>query len=128
MLMPPRAADSWDWCALLPSMAVTPQQDNLKLWVRDSVENRGIVFPMVPAGKKDANGYPVGNDVTADVAIRRAINYAINRKQLAEQVMEGHAIPAYSAVQGLPWQNPSVVFSDGDIAKRAPSSKRLAGR
>ncbi len=54
---------------------------------------------MVPAGKKDANGYPVGNDVTADVAIRRAINYAINRKQLAEQVMEGHAIPAYSAVQ-----------------------------
>ncbi|VFS16272.1 ABC-type transporter, periplasmic subunit [Salmonella enterica subsp. enterica serovar Typhimurium] len=48
---------------------------------------------MVPAGKKDANDYPVGNDVTADVAIRRAINYAINRKQLAEQVMEGHAIP-----------------------------------
>lgn len=102
---------------IAPSMAVAPQQDNLKLWVRDSVENRGIVFPMVPAGKKDANGYPVGNDVTADVAIRRAINYAINRKQLAEQVMEGHAIPAYSAVQGLPWQNPSVIFSDGDIAK-----------
>ncbi|SUG15557.1 ABC-type transporter, periplasmic subunit [Salmonella enterica subsp. arizonae] len=72
---------------IAPSMAVAPQQDNLKLWVRDSVENRGIVFPMVPAGKKDANGYPVGNDVTADVAIRRAINYAINRKQLAEQVM-----------------------------------------
>ncbi|EDQ7153682.1 ABC transporter substrate-binding protein [Salmonella enterica subsp. enterica] len=102
---------------IAPSMAVAPQQDNLKLWVCDSVENRGIVFPMVPAGKKDANGYPVGNDVTADVAIRRAINYAINRKQLAEQVMEGHAIPAYSAVQGLPWQNPSVIFSDGDIAK-----------
>lgn len=61
--------------------------------------------------------------MTADVAIRRAINYAINRKQLAEQVMEGHAIPAYSAVQGLPWQNPSVVFSDGDIVKRAPSRR-----
>ncbi|SUG33673.1 Nickel ABC transporter, periplasmic nickel-binding protein nikA2 [Salmonella enterica subsp. arizonae] len=25
--------------------------------------------------------------------------------------------PPYSAVQGLPWQNPSVVFSDGDMAK-----------
>ncbi len=37
-----------------------------------ALKNRGIVFPMVPAGKKDANGYPVGNDVTADVAIRRA--------------------------------------------------------
>ncbi|EOH3002616.1 TPA: ABC transporter substrate-binding protein [Citrobacter freundii] len=102
---------------IAPSMAVAPQQQNLKLWVRDSVENRGIVFPMVPAGKKDANGYPVGNDITADVAIRRAINYAIDRKQLADQVMEGHAIPAYSAVQGLPWQGQSVAFKDGDSEK-----------
>ncbi|HBV7424312.1 TPA: ABC transporter substrate-binding protein [Citrobacter freundii] len=102
---------------IAPSMAVAPQQKNLKLWVRDSVENRGIVFPMVPAGKKDANGYPIGNDITADVAIRRAINYAIDRKQLADQVMEGHAIPAYSAVQGLPWQGQSVVFKDGDSEK-----------
>ncbi|MDU2297879.1 MAG: ABC transporter substrate-binding protein [Citrobacter freundii] len=102
---------------IAPSMAVAPQQKNLKLWVRDSVENRGIVFPMVPAGKKDANGYPIGNDITADVAIRRAINYAIGRKQLADQVMEGHAIPAYSAVQGLPWQGQSVAFKDGDSEK-----------
>ncbi|MDI5811256.1 hypothetical protein MJM95_28540, partial [Salmonella enterica subsp. enterica serovar Anatum] len=27
---------------IAPSMAVAPQQDNLKLWVCDSVENRGI--------------------------------------------------------------------------------------
>lgn len=53
------------------------------------------------------------------MSLSDAINYAINRKQLAEQVMEGHAIPAYSAVQGLPWQNPSVIFSDGDIGKSA---------
>ncbi|HED2479378.1 TPA: ABC transporter substrate-binding protein [Citrobacter youngae] len=102
---------------IAPSMAVAPAQQNLKLWVRDSVENRGIVFPMVPAGKKDANGYPVGNDITADIDIRRAINYAIDRKQLAGQVMEGHAIPAYSAVQGLPWQGTSVAFKDGDAEK-----------
>lgn len=34
-----------------PSLSVTPQS-GLKLWVRPSVENRGIVFPMTPAGKK----------------------------------------------------------------------------
>lgn len=102
---------------IAPTMAGTPQQNNLKLWVRDSVENRGIVFPTVPAGQKDAQGYPIGNDITADVAIRRAINYAINRQQLADQVLEGHAVPAYSAVQGLPWQNPAVAFKDGDMAK-----------
>lgn len=31
--------------------------------------------------------------------------------------MEGHAIPAYSAVQGLPWQGQSVAFKDGDSEK-----------
>ncbi len=36
---------------IAPSMAVAAA-DNLKLWVRDSVENQGIVFPMnLPAGK-----------------------------------------------------------------------------
>ncbi len=39
--------------------------------------------------------------------------------------MEGHAIPAHSAVQGLPWQNPSVVFSDGDIVKRHTEDKTV---
>ena len=101
---------------IAPSVAVTPRQ-GLKLWVRPSVENRGIVFPTTPAGKKDANGYPVGNDITADVAIRRAINYAIDRQLLADQLMEGHAIPAYTAVQGLPWDNPKASFKDGDIAR-----------
>ncbi|WP_434667424.1 ABC transporter substrate-binding protein [Aeromonas sp. NJAU223] len=88
----------------------------LKLWVRPSVENRGIVFPVQAAGGKDAQGNPVGNDVTSDVALRRAINYAIDRKLLADQLLEGHAIPAYSAVQGLPWYNPAVAFKDGDPA------------
>ncbi|WP_227729548.1 ABC transporter substrate-binding protein [Yersinia proxima] len=97
-----------------PSMAVG-QVNNMKLWVRPSVENRGIVFPTTPAGKKDAQGYPIGNDVTADVAIRRAINYAIDRQLLADQIMEGHAIPAYSGVQGLPWNNPDSAIKDGDI-------------
>ncbi|CAM7715765.1 ABC transporter substrate-binding protein [Klebsiella pneumoniae] len=98
-----------------PSVSVTPQQ-GLTLWVRPSVENRGIAFPTIPAGQKDANGYPIGNDVTADVAIRRAINYAIDRHLLANQLMEGHAVPAYSAVQGLPWDNPQAAFKDGDLA------------
>ncbi|MGL6612385.1 ABC transporter substrate-binding protein [Aeromonas caviae] len=90
--------------------------DTLKLWVRPSVENRGIVFPIPAAGKNDAKGYPIGNDVTSDVAVRRAINYAIDRKLLADQLLEGHAIPAYSAVEGLPWLNKTTAFKDGDAA------------
>ncbi|WP_425933758.1 ABC transporter substrate-binding protein [Aeromonas rivipollensis] len=105
-----------DVVRIAPALAPTVPA-SLKLWVRPSVENRGIVFPIPPAGGKDAKGYPIGNDVTADVAVRRAINYAIDRKLLADQLLEGHAIPAYSAVEGLPWNNPAVAFKDGDAAR-----------
>ncbi|MCR3937674.1 ABC transporter substrate-binding protein [Aeromonas caviae] len=104
-----------DVVRIAPSLAPTVPA-SLKLWVRPSVENRGIVFPIPPAGGKDAKGYPIGNDVTSDVAVRRAINYAIDRKLLADQLLEGHAIPAYSAVEGLPWLNNATAFKDGDAA------------
>ncbi|MGL6382294.1 ABC transporter substrate-binding protein [Aeromonas caviae] len=102
-----------DVVRIAPSLAPTVPA-SLKLWVRPSVENRGIVFPIPPAGGKDAKGYPIGNDVTSDVAVRRAINYAIDRQLLADQLLEGHAIPAYSAVEGLPWLNKATAFKDGD--------------
>ncbi|MCU9922897.1 ABC transporter substrate-binding protein [Aeromonas caviae] len=104
-----------DLVRIAPSLAPTVPA-SLKLWVRPSVENRGIVFPIPPAGGKDAKGYPIGNDVTSDVAVRRAINYAIDRKLLADQLLEGHAIPAYSAVEGLPWLNKATAFKDDDAA------------
>lgn len=104
-----------DLVRIAPSLAPTVP-DTLKLWVRPSVENRGIVFPIPPASGKDTKGYPIGNDVTSDVAVRRAINYAIDRKLLADQLLEGHAIPAYSAVEGLPWLNNATAFKDGDAA------------
>lgn len=104
-----------DVVRIAPSLAPTVPA-SLKLWVRPSVENRGIVFPIPPAGGKDAKGYPIGNDVTSDLAVRRAINYAIDRKLLADQLLEGHAIPAYSAVEGLPWLNKATAFKDGDAA------------
>ncbi|MFQ2359789.1 ABC transporter substrate-binding protein [Aeromonas dhakensis] len=104
-----------DLVRIAPSLAPTVPA-SLKLWVRPSVENRGIVFPIPPAGGKDAKGYPIGNDVTSDVAVRRAINYAIDRQLLADQLLEGHAIPAYSAVEGLPWLNKATAFKDGDVA------------
>ncbi|MGL5031191.1 MAG: ABC transporter substrate-binding protein [Aeromonas sp.] len=104
-----------DVVSIPPALAPTVP-DALKLWVRPSVENRGIVFPIPPAGTKDADGHAIGNAVTSDVAVRRAINYAIDRKLLATQLLEGHAIAAYSAVQGLPWQPGASAFKDGDSA------------
>lgn len=84
----------------------------------DSVDNRGIMFPMLPdTGRKTDKGGPIGNSVTADRAIRQAINYAINRQALVEGVLEGFGSPAYGPVDGLPWWEPATAFADNDLDK-----------
>ena len=47
-----------------------------------TVDSRGISLPVVPAGAKRLAGdveYDAGNDVTCDLALRRAMNYAVDR-------------------------------------------------
>ena len=80
-----------------------------------SVDNRGIVFPYVKSGAVTKDGLPIGNDVTADPAIRHAINIAVDRQALIDGVLEGYGSKAYTSVDHLPWWNPETVFEDGDI-------------
>ncbi len=82
-----------------------------------SVENLGIAFPYVKSGEKTAEGYPIGNDVTCDVAIRQAINYAIDRKELVEGVLSGYGTPSYVGLEAMPWYNKEVEIQDGDVEK-----------
>ena len=80
--------------------------DGYTLTAYDSVDNRGINLPAVPAGT-DAAGRAVGNDFTADVLVRRAINIAIDRQEMIDHVLNGFGSPAYSVCDGLPWYNPA---------------------
>ena len=80
--------------------------DGYTLTAYDSVDNRGINLPAVPAGT-DAAGRAVGNDFTADVLVRRAINIGIDRQEMIDHVLNGFGSPAYSVCDGLPWYNPA---------------------
>ena len=80
-----------------------------------TVDNRGIVFPYVKSGALTEEGFPIGNDVTADPAIRQAINIAVDRGALIDGVLEGYGSKAYTSVDHLPWWNPETVFEDGDV-------------
>ena len=68
----------------------------------DSVDNRGFNLPAVPA-RTDETGRAVGNDFTADVRVRRAINLGIDRQEMIDRVLNGYGSPAYSVCDGLPW-------------------------
>lgn len=62
-----------------------------------TVDNRGINLPAKAADGKQ------GNNVTADLAIRKAINIGINRETMIQNVLNGHGKPAYSVCDHMPW-------------------------
>lgn len=89
-----------------------------------TVDSRGISLPTVPSGspEKDGDGgatYPVGNDVTVDVAVRRALNYGIDRDRMIEHVLNGYGKAAFSVGDGMPWSSEAMqVATDVDYAKQ----------
>ena len=67
-----------------------------------TVDNRGFNLPAVPE-QTDAQGRTVGNDLTADVRVRRAITMGIDRQEMIDHVLTGYGSPAYSVCDQMPW-------------------------
>lgn len=98
-----------------PSEADAPPRGMRALHV-DSVDNRGIMFPMTPSGGTTKDGLPVGNDVTSDRAIRLAINQGLDREALVALALNGHGAPAGGPADGLPWDEPEAHAAGADPA------------
>jgi peptide/nickel transport system substrate-binding protein len=90
----------------VPPTAADIAPPGFKQIVIPSVDNRGVTFPIPAPGATNAEGEPIGNAVTADPAIRRAINLGIDRELLVEVALLGHGTPAFGPADGLPWSNP----------------------
>jgi peptide/nickel transport system substrate-binding protein len=102
----------------IPSSFAKQNIKGMSLLPVKSVDCRGVGFPMSPnKGLKAKDGTPIGNDVTADKAIRLAINYAMDRKALVDGALYGFGAPAYSPCDGLAWGNPDVAIKDADVSK-----------
>lgn len=99
----------------IPAAFSTQSVPGMRLESVKTVDNRGIVFPFVKAGEFTEDGDPIGNDVTADPAIRQAINISVDRQALVDGLLEGQGTPAYTSVDGLPWWNPDTVIEDADM-------------
>ncbi len=107
-------AGQLDMTAIPPSYA-SQKIEGMKLTEVSSVDNRGIMFPTVKSGEADADSNPIGNDVTSDLAIRQAINVALDRQTIVDGVLEGYGTKAYSICDKMPWWNEETVTTDNDI-------------
>ncbi len=73
----------------------------------------GVSFPMQnDTGKKSLKGDPIGNNVTADIAIRKALNIGIDRKALLEGVISGKGDVEYTGVDQRDYGNPEARIED----------------
>ena len=71
-----------------------------------TVDCRGISLPTVAPGaeKTGTDGaFPAGNALTCHEEVRKAINCAIDRERLVDNVLNGHGTVAYSVCDALPW-------------------------
>lgn len=86
-----------------------------------TVDSRGISLPTIEPGATKEDGgteYAAGNAVTSDLAIRRAINYAVDRDAMIKNVLNGYGTPAYSVSDNMPWSSDDMkIATDREKAK-----------
>lgn len=102
--------------AEIPVSYVDQKVDGMKLIALDSIDARGIFFPTQPnKGEKTKDGYVIGNNITSDVVIRKALNIGIDRQALIRGALNGQGMEEFTGVDKLPWGNKEAVFEDGKI-------------
>jgi peptide/nickel transport system substrate-binding protein len=82
-----------------------------------SIECYGVCFPMVPAeGKRAEDGELMGNDVTSDIAIRKAMNAAVDRQRIVDCVLGGYGSVSTTGLEKMPWLNEDTVLKEDEYA------------
>ena len=81
-----------------------------------STRAQGVSLPMLnDTGKKTEKGDAIGNNVTTDLAIRKALNIGINRQKIADEVYHGFGNVEYTGVDKLPIGNPAGKVNDSNV-------------
>lgn len=90
--------------------------DGFKLFSYESNDVRGVSMPTQKSGYgKTPQGYPIGNDVTSDIAIRKAMYIGLDREEMVNTVLNGHGKKAYSLVDKMPWWNEETAIEDNQV-------------
>lgn len=84
-----------------------------------TLDNRGFTLPMeANEGTLTKEGYMIGNNVTSQKSIRKALAFGMDRERIVKEALYGYGDPAYSENDGMPWNNPEVEITyDLEYAK-----------
>ena len=92
-----------------------------------SIECYGVCFPMVPnEGKTAEDGAIMGNNVTSDIAIRKALNTAVDRERIVNGIFNGYATVSTTGLEKMPWLNESTVLAPSEYGDAEAARQILA--
>ncbi|MBQ9239261.1 MAG: ABC transporter substrate-binding protein [Treponema sp.] len=88
----------------------------IRLFDITSNDVRGLSMPYVKKGviTDSPDGFTVGNNITSDPAIKRALNVGVDRQKVVDTVLNGHGRPAHSFCDGMPFWNSDSAIKDND--------------
>ncbi len=80
-------------------------------------DSLAIYMPNIPYGAMEKESVLLGNDVTSDIAIRRACCYALDRNAMVKSVVGDYGEPLYILFAGTSYGTTEVSYKDNDKAK-----------
>ncbi len=80
-------------------------------------DSLAIYMPNIPYGSMEKDGVLLGNDVTSDIAIRKACCYALDRNSMVQSVVGGYGEPLYTLFAGTQYGTDEVSYTDNDKTK-----------
>ena len=97
--------------------ALNQSVDGYKFVEKSAGRAQGVSFPYLEDNGEVTNesGWKIGNNVTADKAIREALNVGVNRQKMCDEVFSGHATPEYTSVDTRAYANPDAAVQDGNV-------------
>jgi peptide/nickel transport system substrate-binding protein len=88
--------------------------DGMHIETIKTSDNRGFNLPTIPE-TTNASGVTVGNNVTSDPAVRRALNIGINRQEIIDNALNGVGTASWTRFEGLTWANEEPGLTDGQV-------------
>ncbi|HBG23037.1 MAG TPA: nickel ABC transporter substrate-binding protein, partial [Peptococcaceae bacterium] len=77
-------------------------------------------------GKVAEDGAEMGNNVTSDLAIRKALNIAVDREKIVKGILNGYGTVSTTGLEKMPWLNEDTILEPSEYADIDAAKEILA--
>lgn len=102
---------------MVSSTYINETIDNMTLHKLETMDVRNVSLPTLPEqvmSDSQGNEYNVGNNVTCDIAVRKALSIGIDRQQIIDNAFNGEGRPSVNFTDNLPWAS-TETYEDNQV-------------